>query len=317
MAQRNACRAVFDSGSMRTSFPADRCNVSERSYCSELAIDQPMWGTAEEVDVWLLLEYKPSWNAKAVTDNTLDDASKKWLEQTITTVMAKGLKIRVQFMRQPDIDGDTTCLMVAFEDRLWAYRGVGYEFLQEVDVAAALDEPGQVDLVAEPQYFVCTNGQRDLCCARFGLPAYERLRERVGSRVWQTSHLGGHRFAPNVLALPQGVLYGRVIPEEVDSFIAEVDGGGLSFSHLRGRSRYPQLVQAAEAIAAQPLLKLLHVDELQRMGDEVSHASVTFASPNETVTVSVQMSVEPVDVLTSCSADELKPVYSFQKGYAN
>ncbi|MCZ6854273.1 MAG: hypothetical protein O7G86_10175 [Gammaproteobacteria bacterium] len=289
--------------------------MSERSYCSELAIDEPMWGTAEEVDVWLLLEYNPTWNAKAVTDNNLDDSSKNWLEETIATVMAKDLKVRVQFIRQPELDRDTTCLMVAFDGRVWSYRGVGYEFLQQIDVTASLDEPAQADLITEPQYFVCTNGQRDLCCARFGLPAYERMRELVGTRVWQTSHLGGHRFAPNVLALPQGVLYGRVIPEEVDSFVTEVDGGGLSFAHLRGRSRYPQLVQAAEAIAAQPLLKLLHVDELQRTGDEISHASVTFASPNETVKVSVQMSVEPAEVLTSCSADELKPVYSFHKSH--
>ena len=68
-----------------------------------------------------------------------------------------------------------------------------------------------------PQYFVCTNGQRDLCCARFGLPTYAALRERVGERVWQTTHVGGHRFAPNVLTLPQAALYGRVQPADVDA----------------------------------------------------------------------------------------------------
>ena len=273
-----------------------------------------MWGTADEVDVWLLLEYQSTWNAKAVTDNSLHEESKNWLERNIAAVMAKGLKVRVQFIRQPELERETTCLMIAFDDRLWAYRGDDYEFLEEVDVAKALDAPLSSDLVTEPQYFVCTNGQRDLCCARFGLPAYERLRELVGARVWQTSHMGGHRFAPNVLVLPQGVLHGRVIPEEVESFVTEVEDDGLSFSHLRGRSRYPKLVQAAEAIAAQPRLKLLHVDELRGSGDELSHASVTFASPNETLKVSVQMSTEPAEVLTSCSAEETKPVFSFQEG---
>ena len=42
-----------------------------------------------------------------------------------------------------------------------------------------------------------TNGQRD------GLPAHARLRELVGAPAWQTTHIGGHRFAPNVLVLPQ------------------------------------------------------------------------------------------------------------------
>ena len=115
--------------------------MSERTYCSELAADDPMWGTADEVDVWLLLEYKSTWNRKAVPDNSLSEASKSWLERNIAAVTAKGLKIRVQFIRQPEMDRDTNCLMVAYDDRLWAYRGVGYEFLQEVDVARALDEP--------------------------------------------------------------------------------------------------------------------------------------------------------------------------------
>ena len=66
--------------------------MSERSYCSELAIDEPMWGTAEEVDVWLLLEYNPTWNAKAVTDNNLDDASKNWLEETGSPNLRKPAK---------------------------------------------------------------------------------------------------------------------------------------------------------------------------------------------------------------------------------
>lgn len=292
--------------------------MNERSYCSELAADEPMWGTAPEVDVWLLLEYEPIWNAKAVTDNSLHEASKNWLERTIAAIAAKGLKVRVQFIRQPEIDRDDSCLMVAFDDRLWVYRGVGYEFLQKVDVAGALDAPTRGELVTEPHYFVCTNGQRDLCCARFGLPAYTRLHELVGNRVWQTSHLGGHRFAPNVLALPQGVLYGRVIPEEVDAFVTAIEGdgdrGGLSFMHLRGRSRYSNLVQAAEAIAAQPLLKLLHVDEHQRVGDKLRRASVTFAGSDETVKVSVHMSTEPSKILTSCSADVAESVYSFQEG---
>ncbi len=88
----------------------------------------------------------------------------------------------------------------------------------------------------------------------------------------------------------------------------------MSFAHLRGRSRYSKLVQAAEAIAAQPLLKLLHVDGLQRINDEIDRATVTFASPNETVKVSVRVNTEPEQVLTSCSDDVAKPVYSFQPG---
>jgi hypothetical protein len=61
---------------------------------------------------------------------------------------------------------------------------------------------------------VCTNGRRDLCCARFGTPVYNYLKNEEpgfpGLRAWQSTHMGGHRFAANLLWLPQGVLYGRV-----------------------------------------------------------------------------------------------------------
>ena len=65
-----------------------------------------MWGTADEVDVWLLLEYRSSWEARVVTDNSLNQASRTWLEGTVKAVEAIGLKVRVQFIRQPESDRD-------------------------------------------------------------------------------------------------------------------------------------------------------------------------------------------------------------------
>ena len=48
---------------------------------------------------------------------------------------------------------------------------------------------------------VCTHGARDACCGKFGYGFYVEMRGLAavrgdGVRVWRTSHLGGHRFAP-------------------------------------------------------------------------------------------------------------------------
>ena len=63
---------------------------------------------------------------------------------------------------------------------------------------------------------VCTHGGRDVCCGKFGYPVYDLLRRRHASpgklRVWRTSHLGGHRFAPTMLDLPEGLLWGHLEP---------------------------------------------------------------------------------------------------------
>ena len=35
-----------------------------------------------------------------------------------------------------------------------------------------------------------------------------------GGRTWECTHLGGHRFAGNMVCLPDGVVYGRVTPAD-------------------------------------------------------------------------------------------------------
>ena len=73
---------------------------------------------------------------------------------------------------------------------------------------------------------VCTHGSHDVCCGRFGYPLYEELRQgyAAGSegrlRVWRTSHMGGHRFAPNLLDLPEGRYWGRLRSENLENLVS-------------------------------------------------------------------------------------------------
>jgi hypothetical protein len=221
---------------------------SERSYCSErsLAAGEPMAGTADPVDVWVLLEYLPVWGAKATTDNALAAPTKAWLAGLVNDVQQRGLQPRVQFIRQPEIERVGVTLMVAADGALHRIEMPDYASLARLSLDAVLATPP----VDAAQYFVCTNGQRDVCCARFGLPVYTALRERAAERVWQTTHVGGHRFAPNVLTLPQGAMYGRLQPGDVDEFVTCIEGDGLAVRWLRGRSRFPAAVQTAEAALA-------------------------------------------------------------------
>ena len=235
--------------------------VTERHYCSDhsLAAGEPLAGTADRVDVWLILEYNPIWRAKAVTDNDLSPKVKSWLDQQMAAVTERGLKPRLQFIRRPELDREEITLFVGTAQGLYRFDSVGYDAITDLNIAASVGSEliPSMQRVEESQYFVCTNGQRDLCCARFGRPVYVRLREIVGERAWQTSHLGGHRFAPNVLALPQGVLYGRVRPEDVPRFVADVEAGRLARDHVRGRSVLPAEAQAAEMALDEELVELV------------------------------------------------------------
>jgi hypothetical protein len=72
---------------------------------------------------------------------------------------------------------------------------------------------------------VCTHGSHDVCCGRFGYPLYEELRQEYAAasegrlRVWRTSHLGGHRFAPNLIDLPEGLYWGHLEPEALENLV--------------------------------------------------------------------------------------------------
>ncbi|MDE0055465.1 MAG: hypothetical protein OXT64_14620, partial [Gammaproteobacteria bacterium] len=221
--------------------------MAERQYCSELSLaaGEPLAGTAARVDVWLLLEYNPVWRAKAVTDNDLSAEVTAWLDQQMASATDRGLQPRLQFIRQPELDRERITLFAGTAEGLYRAEISGYGTITDLDLATDLGS-ASMPRVEESQYFICTNGQRDLCCARFGLPTYARLRELVGERAWQTTHVGGHRFAPNVLTLPQGVLYGRVRPEDVPRFVEDVEAGRLAQDHVRGRSALPAEAQAAE-----------------------------------------------------------------------
>jgi hypothetical protein len=302
MATMNRLVVVF---SMDLREQAER-NV--RSYCSEMNGAEPMAGTADTVDVWVCLEYRPAWKAKAVADNALVEASRNWLAQTLDGLTRLGLKARPQFIRQPESDRSDTRLLVSMNGRAYQFSGQGYGFLEGLNLVEEIRDPDRLarnsTAVDGPLYLVCTNGQRDLCCARYGLPVYAALSERVGERAWQVTHLGGHRFAPNVLCLPDGCLYGRVHPDALDSLLEVTESGEVDFARLRGRTCYPPMVQAAEATLGRPGLRLLHVE-----GDDAL-ASVRFADASERLEVTVRRADRPMQVLKSCG-DEPAEVYPF------
>ena len=72
----------------------------------------------------------------------------------------------------------------------------------------------QVDDSPIRDLIVCTQGSRDACCGTFGVPIYQHLREQAMSqpntRVWRSSHIGGHRFAPTMIDFPTGRSWGFV-----------------------------------------------------------------------------------------------------------
>ena len=108
--------------------------------------------------------------------------------------------------------------------------------------------------VTEPVFLVCTHAQRSACCARFGGPLAIALAARYPGQVFQTTHLGGHRFAANLAILPHGLYYGPVGLAEATAAIGAYGDGRVTAARYRGRAGQPRPTQEAE------------YDELSRAG---------------------------------------------------
>ncbi len=100
---------------------------------------------------------------------------------------------------------------------------------------------------ARPTILVCTHGVHDTCCAVRGRPTAKVLSERWPDLVWECSHIGGDRFAANILMVPDGVYYGYASPEEATAAIDAHLGGLITAQNLRGYTDLPPVDQAAVA----------------------------------------------------------------------
>lgn len=207
-----------------------------------LASGERLIGTATRVDVWFFIEYPDAWRAKAIDDNDLAAGVNDWIAATVDAYAAQAVKARPQFIRQARRDADRVRLMVLDAGKMASLDLENHDALTAVDVPAL-----ELEQVDAPVYFVCTNGLRDNCCSLYGMPLYRRLFDLVGARAWQTSHVGGHRYAPNVLVAPTGELFGRVFSDEAAAFVTAVDAGDSPQQYLRGQTGLDAFAQVATA----------------------------------------------------------------------
>ncbi len=160
--------------------------------------------------------------------------------------------------------------------------------LLDLDLA---DPPGLDDV--DPIYLVCTHSKHDTCCALRGRPVAAALHEIRPGRVFECSHLGGDRFAANVLVLPAGLLYGRVLPFAAPEFVAVAEAGEVIGALLRGRIGLPSLAQAALAFAHEHLAVTrngeLRVVSTGRVVDGMARVRLRWPRGDLDVTVRVEL----------------------------
>jgi hypothetical protein len=225
--------------------------VSDCASCSSLARShgEPMLGTASRVRSWLLVEQPGEWGANALTESELDRGLAAELKARA------GGRVRVLLTRRSDeeMPERRRCFLVhSGAARHWVRSwdvGDPSDLLRVDFGALVAGQPPDVGVDwPGPLYLLCTNGRRDPCCETRGGPAARALRGLRPERSWECSHVGGDRFAANLVCLPHGIYFGRAGPEALERIVSLYEGGVIDLAHYRGRSCYEPVVQAAEAL---------------------------------------------------------------------
>ncbi len=231
-------------------------------FCSDIsqAVGESPTGTAGYYDYWLVVELPQPWSETAFEQSQV---LKPYLEIIKFLIYKKGMKIRpLAIASDPEYSqpGYTRVLFYRRPQYLFARYQQEEYLIPDVElgnlVSALLVEPErlidfnqyQQDNTHQYDILICTHGNIDVACSRYGYPLYENWRKQANSqfRVWRCSHFGGHRFAPTAISLPDGRYWGHLVPEALSLIIKQKGNLNDIKSYYRGWAGVNQWVQIAE-----------------------------------------------------------------------
>ncbi|HEX4726557.1 MAG TPA: sucrase ferredoxin [Jatrophihabitans sp.] len=284
---------------------ADR---SDRCRLQASVRDDPMLGTAFPASRILLVEQPGGWGPAGLADSRFDPAV---AAELISGLGRRG--VRVLAIRAPGRTAEAERRWALADCRpgrerlVWGSFAADRELLEiDPDAPSGQPEPG-------PVYAVCAHGRHDMCCAIDGRPIAAALDRLVPGRVFECSHVGGDRFAANVLVLPTGQLYGRVTDAAV--LAAASERGQVLPELLRGRIGLPAPEQAG-LVHAQRELALTGTGQLRVLGsepvtDRPGQVRVRLAGPAGEYLVTVQR-VAGQRALLTCRAGQPRVPLSYR-----
>ncbi|MBC1237125.1 MULTISPECIES: sucrase ferredoxin [Nostoc] len=248
----------------------DQLPLTDCRFCSLVskANGEDPIGTAGTCDHWLIMELPQPWPQNIFQE---DPRIKPLLGLFQELAVKHGVQLRPMLIA-PDREYSHpgfTRLMYYYRSTEMFSQFEKQEFVVPEEKAIALVTAILQQLMQQPndlskfqQYqqqtnhirelMVCTHAQVDLACGRFGTPIYRRLRKEYAPasngelRVWQTTHFGGHQFAPTLADFPQGCLWGHLEPEMLDLLVlrdGSVSGLRKFYRGCVGLSKFEQIVE--------------------------------------------------------------------------
>lgn len=291
--------------------PAFRCASAARDR------DDPVTGTAPPATRWLLLEHPGPWPVDAVAGSGIEP---RMLARVTGGAGRTGT--RILLIRRPGRRPRP-------QARQWILASldgatVAGEWATDADLEAAvtaLAAPiGPTTTPPAPLILVCAHGVHDACCAVRGRPVAAALSTRWPDGVWECSHVGGDRFAPNVVLLPDGFYYGNLDPESAERVVSQHLAGVVSTEHLRGMSRFPPAAQAAAAAAYEQLgplgppdVRVRSFAHVRPRAEHASHSTVVLRVAGLTADLRVEVvGLRRPEAQLTCRAGRETPATTYR-----
>lgn len=223
--------------------------VGDERWCAELNTDEALAGSAPIADTHVFLEHLGPWPSSPMDALDLNYVAE--LDELDASIALVRRPTSLREARTGIPDRPSVIVSTAGRVALTQTQGLPSATTLTDTIAAMEHGECPAGWVYEPWLImVCTHARRDACCARLGRPLVDDLLAVTDpQRVWETTHLGGHRFAPTCLALPSQIIYGRVAGDRVPELASAITRGEVVPDLMRGRTTYLPALQTAEVAA--------------------------------------------------------------------
>lgn len=278
-------------------------------FCSEITlnINEPLYGSAPTASRFILITWpKKFWKSKALLSDHLPQ-----------DIFELNLKLEsseqpplIRLISSPEISENYSDIYI-FPDQ------VKYSKVTPSDIASVIDshlseihhETYSPEKISGKIITLCTHGTHDQCCAKFGSGIFPVIRQiifhnKLNISLFESSHIGGHRFAATCMVFPECDCYGRLQDFPLETFLLDfIDKNKIFTDAYRGNilnSRIEQalLFAAFRYINEKNISGIPEITDIQNRSENLALSTINI---NNNTSLKIKLSLKEFSGPTSCS----------------
>jgi len=227
--------------------------MSKNKFCSIVSKEsrEPIAGSAPFAEHFVFVSWpKKFWGFEAMeAKGGFPKGLKAWMKENSKTFG----KISIKLVNRSDTNNKMSDIFIY--PGKYIYSNVNPDNIPRIldsHFQQGLRFPNSLKKFNNDQIFICTHGRHDKCCSKFGQKLAIKMHDYVKKQnlnleIWESSHLGGHRFAATLIDFPKGYSYGRMTPEEIPFFFEYRNANKIYIPAYRGSVFLTELEKVAEA----------------------------------------------------------------------